>query len=210
VLDVEVIEDSETAEAVLDRSRIALLARLSEPMSASMLAAQSGLPRQRINYHLRELERRGLVELVEERRKGNMTERLLRSTARSYLISPAALARLAPDPAREPDRLSASWLLAVASQLVRDVGALVKGAAQARRKLATFTLDAEIRFASAADRAAFAEEVSSAVAALVAKYHDQGAAQGRSHRLVLAVHPSAPAAAPQGPDEASAPPSEGF
>ena len=95
---------------------------LSEPMSAATLAAASGLPRQRVNYHLRELERHGLVKLIEERR--NMTERVMQSTARSFVISPAALAAVAPDPSRSPDRLSASWLLAVVSQLVRDVGIL--------------------------------------------------------------------------------------
>jgi DNA-binding transcriptional ArsR family regulator len=35
------------------------------------------------NYHLRALERHALVELVEERRKGNVTERMMRATAAS-------------------------------------------------------------------------------------------------------------------------------
>ena len=67
-----------------------------------MLADRVGLARQKVNYHLRELERHGLVELVEERRKGNMTERVLRATAASYVISPAALAAVAPDPGAPP------------------------------------------------------------------------------------------------------------
>jgi hypothetical protein len=143
-----------------------------------------------VNYHLRELERHGLVELIEERRKGNMTERVMQSTARSFVISPEALAAVAPDPARSPDRLSASWLLAVASQLVRDVGTLMKGAARSRQRLATFTMDTEIRFASPDDRAAFAAELTDAVAGLVTKYHDESASGGRDHHLVIAVHPS--------------------
>ena len=65
------------------------------------------MPRQQVNYHLRTLERHGLVELVSERRKGNMTERLMRATAASYVISPTALAAVQPDPERAPDRLSA-------------------------------------------------------------------------------------------------------
>src|SRR6478672_11862941 len=96
--DVAVIEDPATAEATLDPIRARLLAKLAEPGSASSLAVQVGLPRQKVNYHLRELERVGLVELVEERRKGNMTERVLQATAASYVISPAALASVAPDP----------------------------------------------------------------------------------------------------------------
>jgi hypothetical protein len=106
------------------------------------------------------------------------------------VISPAALAAVAPDPARAPDQLSARWLLAVAARLVRDVGDLIVGAAKARRRVATFAIDAEVRFASAADRAAFAEELAGAVTALIARYHDEAAAGGRDHRLVVAVHPS--------------------
>ena len=130
------------------------------------------------------------MELVEERRKGNMSERLLRATALSYVISPAALGGVAPDPSRAPDRLSSRWLIAVAAKLVRDVGELMAGATKARKRLATFAMDGEIRFASAADRAAFAEELAAAVTSLVSKYHDEAAPRGRDHRVVVAVHPS--------------------
>lgn len=194
MLDVTVIESPAAAEASLDPIRSRLLAELATPGSASTLAVKIGLPRQQLNYHLRTLERHGLVELVEERRKGNMTERLLQATAASYVISPAALAAVQPDPERAPDRLSAFWLLALAARLVRDVGALLLGARKAGKRVATFALDGEIRFASAADRAAFAEELSHSVAALVAKYHDDAVAGGRTHRIVVAIHPSVPSA----------------
>ena len=188
--DVAVIEDPAAAAAGLDPIRSRLLAALTVPGSATMLAAQVGLPRQKVNYHLRTLEQHGLLELVEERRRGNVTERVLQATARSYVISPAAMAAVAPDPARAPDRLSARWLLAVAGRLVRDVGELITGAGRARQKVATFAIDGEVRFASAADRAAFAEELTVAVTALVGRFHDEDAPGGRSHRIVVAVHPA--------------------
>ena len=190
MLDVALIDDPAAAEVCLDPMRARLLAELAEPGSATMLAGRVGLARQKVNYHLRELERHGLIELVEERKKGNVTERVLRATALSYVISPAVLAAVAPDPARSPDRLSARWLLALGAKLVRDVGALIVGAAKAGKPLATFGLDANVRFAGAADRAAFAEELTTAVAALVSRYHDEHAPRGRDHRVVLAIHPS--------------------
>jgi DNA-binding transcriptional ArsR family regulator len=188
--DVAVIEDPAAAGVSLDPMRSRLLAALAQPGSATTLAAQVGLSRQKVNYHLRALERHGLVELVEERKKGNMTERVLRATAASYLISPAALAAVAPDPDRSPDQLSARWLLALAGRMVQEVGALITRARAARQPLATFAIDSEVRFASAADRAAFAGELSDAVEGLVAKYHDESAKGGRRHRLVVALHPS--------------------
>jgi len=190
MFEVAVIEDPAAAEVSLDPVRARLLAELVEPGSATMLAARVGLPRQKVNYHLRALERHGLVELVEERRKGNMTERLMRATAMSYVISPVALAAVAPDPDRAPDRLSARWMLALSARLVREVGALITGATKAGKPVATFAIDGEVRFASAADRAAFAEELAQAVTTLVGKYHDEKAKNGRFHRVIVAVHPS--------------------
>src|ERR1700750_2729689 len=102
MLDVAVIEDATAAGAALEPIRARLLAELVRPGSASSLAARVGQPRQKVNYHLRELERHGLVELVEERRKGNMTERVLQATASSYVISPSALAAVAPHPPPPP------------------------------------------------------------------------------------------------------------
>ena len=191
--DVAVIEDPAAAEISLDPIRSRLLAELAVPGSASMLATKVGLPRQKVNYHLRTLEQHGLVELVEERRKGNVTERMMQATAASYVISPRALAAVAPDPARAPDRLSARWLLALAARLVSDVGSLLTGATKARQRVATYALDGEIRFATPADRAAFAEELTITVTQLIGKYHSD---QGRKHRLVVAVHPATDSAAP--------------
>jgi DNA-binding transcriptional ArsR family regulator len=190
MFDVAVIDDPAAAQVSLDPMRARLLAALAEPGSATTLAAAVGLARQKINYHLHALEQHGLIELVEERRKGNVTERILRATAASYVISPTALSSVAPDPSRAPDRLSARWLLAVAGKLVRDTGALIAGATKAGKRLATFALDGEVRFASAADRAAFVEELTATVTHLISKYHDETAPGGRDHRIIIAVHPT--------------------
>ena len=190
MLDVDVIDDPAAAEASLDPVRARLLAALARPASASSLATGAGLTRQKANYHLRELERHGLIELVEERRRGNCTERVMQATAASYVISPTALASVAPDPGRAPDQLSARWLLALAGRLVQEVGELIGAARQAGQPLATYAVDSEIRFASAADRAAFAAELSGALGELVARYHDEHSEGGREHRLVIGLHPT--------------------
>src|ERR1700752_2395132 len=100
---VHVIQVPETAATALRGTRRTLLAALTVPDSAAGLARRLGLPRQRLNYHLKALERCGLLECVEERRKGNCTERILRATARAFVISPDALGALGatPDAARD-------------------------------------------------------------------------------------------------------------
>jgi DNA-binding transcriptional ArsR family regulator len=188
VLDVEVIEEPAAAAAALDPVRATILAALAEPGSATTVAAALDLPRQKVNYHLRTLEQHGLVELVVERPRRGLTERVVRATARAYVVSPAALGRSGADPART-DRLSTRYLVAVAARLVREVGLLARRADAAGRRLPTLTIDTEIRFASAAQRAAFTAELTRAVTALAADYHDETAADGRWHRLLVAAHP---------------------
>jgi DNA-binding transcriptional ArsR family regulator len=188
VLEVELIEDPATATVALAPLRVRMLAELREPASAATLAERFGLPRQKVNYHLRALEAHGLVEMAGERKHGGLTERLLVATAASYVISPDALGASAPDPAHVRDRLSARYLLALAARLVGEVGALTRGAEATGRRLATLAIDTEIGFATPDDRIRFADELTSTVTRLAAKYHHDG---GRPHRLVVAAHPIA-------------------
>jgi len=195
---LSVIRQAETAAALLDPVRQQLLAQLAQPDSASGLARRLRLPRQRINYHLRALETAGLVELVEERRKGNCLERVVRATARAFVISPEALGPLGLTLDAAPDRLSSAYLIAAAGRTIRDVGALEARARREQKRLATLTLETEVRFATAESRAAFAEELAATVARLAAKYHDERAPNGRRFRLLTAVHPAAKPAAAAG------------
>jgi len=187
MLDVEVIESPAAAVVALDPVRARLLAELAEPASAAALAERVGLTRQKVNYHLRTLEAHGLVEAAGERRWGGLTERLLRATAASYVVSPGALGAASSDPARTRDRLSARYVIALAARMVREVGDLARRADDAGKRLPTLAIDTEIGFRSAAERAAFTEELTAAVTSLASRYHDEA---GRPHRLVVASHPT--------------------
>ena len=189
MLDVEVIEDPAAATVALDPVRSRLLSELAEPASAASLAARLGIARQKINYHLRALEEHGLVRIAEQRQWGGLTERLLVATAASYVVSPAAMGPAASDPGRESDRLSASYLIALAARVIREVSVLIRRARDVGKRLPTLSLDTEIRFRSAADRAAFSRELTEAIAQLAARYHDETAPGGRPHRLVVVAHP---------------------
>lgn len=196
MLDVEVIEAPEIAAAALEPIRRRILAELAAPASAATLAERLNLPRQKINYHLKALERRKLVRLAQTRRWGGLTERLMVASAASYVVSPGALGPIGADPDRSADKLSASYLIALGARLVREVGTLWRDALAAEKRLATLAIDTEIRFASPAARAAFTRELTQAATSLAARYHAADAPGGRSHRLVIAAHPLP--AAPEG------------
>jgi DNA-binding transcriptional ArsR family regulator len=185
---VEILDDVSRVAAVLSPIRRRILESFDQPESATEVARRLDLPRQKVNYHLRELEREGFLELAEERRRRGCVERRLRPTARSYVINPALLGRLTVDPDQVRDRFSSTYLIAVAARIVREVNLLRRRAARVRKRLATLTLQADINFRSPAARTAFAEELSDTVARLTAKYHDPSPGS-RKYRVIVGGHP---------------------
>lgn len=188
MLDLEVIDDPKAAATALDPVRTRILRRLAAPGSATTVASELGLPRQKVNYHLRALESQGLVQLVEERPRRGLTERIVQATARHYLLDPNLVDERGVDPARV-DRLSSRFLLALAARLLREVVDLSRRAERAGKTLPTLAIETDIRFRSAAERAAFTAELAAAVRDLAARYHDASAPRGRWHRLLVASHP---------------------
>lgn len=192
---VAILDEVDTASAVLSPLRGRILHALAEPGSATTVGQELGLPRQKVNYHLRALEESGLVEHVEDRRKGNCTERIVRATAAHYLISPSVLGDLEATPEHAADRFSSDHLAAVSARTISELAQLRRRAAVAGKRLPTFSLETAVRFASPGEQAAFTEELANLLVDLVAKYHDGSAEAGRWFRLALGAHPALGASA---------------
>jgi DNA-binding transcriptional ArsR family regulator len=189
---VQVIQSAETAATLFRPARMRILEHLAEADSAAGIARRLGLPRQQVGYHMRELEQAGLVELVEQRCKGNCIERIVRAAARSYVISPEALGQLGAALEQRGDRFSNGFLVSLAARAIRDLAALCTRPNKAGKHVPTMALEVEVRFASPDARNAFAEELGQQVARLVAKYHDETTAGGRLHRFFGGVYPVIP------------------
>lgn len=187
---IAVLDSPAAAAAVLDPVRREMLRALATPNSASSAARHLKLPRQKANYHLRELEKAGLIRFVEERRRGNCVERVFQASASAYVISPDVLGALGGDPDSVQDRFSEAYLLALAGRVISDLGELRRRADAEGKRLATLAIQTEVRFADAAAQHGFAEELANEVARLVAKYHDAAAPGGRSFRFVIGGHPA--------------------
>ncbi len=189
---LDIIVEAPRAVSALHPLRRRLLQALAEPDSAAGLARRLGLARQKVNYHLRRLEADGLVAFVEERAAagGNLPERVFRATARRYLLAPSVLGSLAGSGPAD-DAFSPASLALVAARALDDLARLGVGAPKEAR-VPTLALEAEVRFALPTDQAAFAAELTRAVGALVARYHDPDAPGGRTFRILLGGHPLAP------------------
>lgn len=194
-----VIDHPAAAAALADPVRQRLLAALDPPDSAAGVARRLGLARQKVNYHLRELERVGLVELQEERRKGNCTERVMRPVARRFVVSAAALGAVGLEPERAQERFSWTYLVGIAARAIRDLGWLSRRAQETAKALPTMSWESEVRLARPSDLEAFAADLTAAIGQVVARHHDATAKGGRRFRLFAGAHPAVASPAPPAP-----------
>jgi Helix-turn-helix domain len=187
---LDIIRRSDRAAAILSPIRLRVLSALRTPGSATTVAGRLGIPRQKANYHVRTLERLGLVRHVEDRKKGNCTERVVQATATHYLIAPSVVGELEPSPSRQADTHSSDHLAAVCARTVSQLAELTAGAETAGKRLPTLSVETAVRFASPEDQQAFTEAVAHALTTLVHRYHDEHAEGGRWFRFLLGGHPA--------------------
>jgi hypothetical protein len=132
---------------------------------------------------------------VEAREHGSVGRRIDRSyvrTATSYAIAPKTLGGVAVDTRTVADAFSSAYLSAVASRALDDLAALGRAAAARGKRVPTLTLETDVRFATPADQRRFADELTTALAALAAKYHQPDAPQGRTFRVFACGYPAVP------------------
>lgn len=201
------LDSASGAAAILHPLRRRILEALESPDSAAGVARRLRLPRQRLNYHVRELARAGLLRRAGRRRKGNMVEQCYVATARSYALSPELLGRIGADARRVEDTLSAAYLLALASQLQSELGRASREAAAQGKRLTTLSVNSEFRFESAEQRARFARALQAAVVDVIGRFasparRDDGTAgAGRLYRLVLGCYAVPPRGASEEPND---------
>lgn len=95
--DIYNLETIEQMRAIADPLRVGIIQALAfQAMTATQLGGALGLPANKVHYHVRELEKAGLVRLVETREKGGILEKYYRTVARDFRV-PTALFSAAPD-----------------------------------------------------------------------------------------------------------------
>lgn len=170
------------------RHRIVELAR--EPVGASGIARTLGVPRQKVNYHLQELARAGVLRHVGEVRRRGLFEQLYQASARSYVLSPRVLGPLAAEASAAGDAYSASYLLALSAQLQSELSRAQADARKQGKRLATLSVNTEFRFESAEQQRKFAEGLMRAVTDLVGRFTAPAeGGRGKSYRLVIGSYP---------------------
>ena len=171
--------------AVASPFRQKLLAELSVPQSAIHVARKLEMSRQRVGYHMRDLESAGAIACVSRQKARGLTEKL-------YQAQPMAFAS-APDTERarmaEQDRFSWSALVNLIGQTLWDLMGLRRAADAKGKRLATMAIEAELHFASPAERKAFSEDLLDAVEQVIRKHERPETEETRGFRLILGAYP---------------------
>jgi DNA-binding transcriptional ArsR family regulator len=191
-------EPSQAAALLHHPLRLKILAALIEPDSATGVARRMSLPRQTVNYHVRELARARFLTRAGRRRRRHLFEQCYVATARGYVLSPELLGKLAADPAQVADTLSAKYLVGLASKVQSELARSAELAAAAGKRLATLSINTELRFTSPEQRAAFTEALQRAIVEVAGRHSspfasaDGTVAEGRPFRLVVGCYPIPP------------------
>ena len=182
-----VLDTNEQLTAIAHPSRLRILDALRVADSAAGAARRLGEPRQRVNHHVRELAKAGLLLEAGERRKGNFVEQLYESAGGTFVVSPRLTwgdgARLRA----VADQVSLQHLVEFGERLQRDAAALLDRAAFDGAEVPSATVEATVHFADAASRAAFLDEYLALTARLIEQH---ASPHGEPYTVALVAHPT--------------------
>ncbi|MBL8161877.1 MAG: helix-turn-helix transcriptional regulator [Anaerolineae bacterium] len=190
--DVLYIEDVDQAVALLHPLRIDLLKRMDEPRTCPELAAQFDTTPQKIYYHVKALEKAGLVEKTSERRVRGVVEGYYAARARSYWLAPRLVGQIGGvNTAR--DQTSLRFLLNLAEEMNDDIGRLGQQS-EAGADVPSLGMSAHVYLPDGGRRAEFLQDVQQMFQALARKYGippDEATDEllGKAFRLILACYP---------------------
>jgi DNA-binding transcriptional ArsR family regulator len=196
---LESVRDRTRVGALVEHPlRLAILQAAATPRSATEIAAGLGLPRQRVNYHIGRLRRAGFLVPADRRRRRGLFEQRYTATARAYVVDPEVLGPVRARLDQIADRLSAEYLVALATQVQSDLSQVMGEATAEGKRVATLSISTELRFLNPEQRARFAGELERAIKRLVARHAapaltpDGEPASGRLFRLVIGCYPPPP------------------
>ncbi|KAA3645523.1 MAG: ArsR family transcriptional regulator [Chloroflexi bacterium] len=190
--DIFYIESVDQANTALKPMRIEILRRLDEPRTCPELAEALGETPQKIYYHVKQLQKAGMVEKVEERRVRGVVEGYYQAVARAYWLAPDLVSEIGGT-ALTQDQVSLRYLLSLAQELHNDVAQLGQRS-ESGQETPSLALSAHIQLPDGTRRAAFMRDVQRTFQDLARQYglpDGKELAEEDSFRLMLACYPHA-------------------
>lgn len=179
------LENPEQALALLNPLRAEILRIMNEPSSASEAGRQLGEAPQKINYHLKALEKVGLIRRSGTRQVKNLIEVLYQSVAKTFII-PETFGWPEETVNRMKDQGSLRHLITLSERMRGDALRLME-ASDLAQDVPSASLETEVYLPEEADRQAFIRDYADAMKALMEKYRQADKKHG--YRVMMAVYP---------------------
>jgi DNA-binding transcriptional ArsR family regulator len=169
--------------------RLEMLTMLAEPRTCGQLAEVFHTSPQKIYYHIKVLERAGLVVKVYEKRVRGIMEGYYQAAAESYWLAPELINKLGGE-RRVNGQMSLGYVLGLAGQVQSEVAPFLKHEGE----VPSLGISAQVNLKHGSDRAEFLEELQNAVQKIAEKYgslEDEEVNGGgeENFRLIFACYP---------------------
>ena len=166
--DVLLVDSLHQAATMLKPLRVLLLREMAQPRTCPELAAAFDLTAQKIYYHVKTLQKAGLVERCGERLVNGIKEGFYRARARAFWLSPGLVRRMGGDKTVR-DQASLRVLAGHAEEMIEDVGRLAQRS-DSGEHIPSLSLGVEIALPTVDRRSKFLEELRTTFEDLARRY----------------------------------------
>lgn len=186
IFETFVVDNPEQAKALLNPLRGEILAQLNEPASATEVSKAINETPQRVNYHLKSLQKVGLVKQVGTRNVRNLVEVLYQSIAKTFIMS-ESLGWSDEIVRRLKDQSSLAHLVTVSERIRKDALTLLEQSDN-NMEIPSASLQTKVVLPKKEDRNQFLNEYVDLVKKLAEKYQVEETTSEK-YTVMLSIYP---------------------
>ncbi|SDM56511.1 Helix-turn-helix domain-containing protein [Fictibacillus solisalsi] len=176
----------EQAAALLHPIRSEIVAALKVPASATEIAKALNETPQKINYHLKALEKVELVQKVGTRNVRNLVEVLYQAVAKTLVLSESL--GLSPETSQKlQDQQALAHVLSLTEAIKKDALQLMEQAEETQ--IPSAVLQAAVNLCGEDQRNEFMNEYFSLLHQLIEKYQSGEKENGEEYQVSIAIYP---------------------
>jgi DNA-binding transcriptional ArsR family regulator len=181
-----IVSEPEQAAALLHPIRSEIIRLLREPRSATELSKEMNDSAQKVNYHLKMLEKVGLVVRAGTRNVRNLVEVLYRSVGKTFLLSDS-LGLSQETIQKLQDQTALAHVLAFTERVKRDAVSLMEQSAD--QEIPSAVMEMEISLSGTAERQAFLQDYTNMLTQLIKKHHDPKKLESKTFHVSMTMYP---------------------
>lgn len=186
MLELLEINQVKKARSLLHPVRVLLLHYLVQPRTCRELSEILNVTQQRLNHHLKELKKAGLIRIVSKKRKGNLLEGVYERTSKTYWFSPKLALPQKLSDHEVQDQLALHHLLLMAETLQADIARLLRNTSNT--DIPNMGFEAEIVLKNDEEREAFTHDALRAFHSIAEKYQT-GTDSGSRFKVMVCSYP---------------------